>query len=56
MKDLWIAAQEKLIDAYMDAHPGSSWNEAYMAVSGQDIDAMAAQYAADLIDQQEYAQ
>lgn len=28
-KELWMAAHEQLVDAYLEAHPDATWEEAY---------------------------
>lgn len=40
MKDAYIAAHERLISEYMEAHPGVDWTDAYQATADRAYEAM----------------
>lgn len=46
MKELWMAAHEKLIEEYMELHPNATDEEAYDATAGGAGDRMADDMAA----------
>ena len=49
MKELYIAAHEKLVAKYLEAHPEASWDEAYKATVDAAYSRMQDKFA-DMVD------
>lgn len=49
MKELFIAAHEELIEAYLEKHPDADWSEAYEKTSDAAYDRYKDKFA-DLLD------
>lgn len=49
-KDAWLKAHESLVEEYLEAHPGLSWDAAY-EITASMVDERAADMHAAQIDQ-----
>jgi hypothetical protein len=49
MKEFWIAAHMKLVEEYMEANPGSTWDEAYELTADR-VDDQLREDVADMAD------
>lgn len=50
MKELWVKAHERLIDAYLESKPEASWTEAYEKTAPM-VDELMSDLLANQIDE-----